>query len=118
MLSDYFGVYMPPDEIARRGSFTPAGLFYWSSVARLFKTGFRFTKRVYRYDKAIIEEHLNDPDKAVILQVDGHTHFVVAVRDPKFSDDYLVADPLSGLARMAIGDFEEINGMACFERVK
>ena len=113
MLSDYFGCYVSPDVIARKAKFTLDGLLIWSSLASIIK-GMRFVERVYRRNNVKINDSLTDPNKAVILQVDYGSHWVVALRDPKFSEDYLCLDPLKGKTCLAIGDYRNITGSAHF----
>lgn len=115
MISDYFGEYKTPDFIARNADFTSDGRLYWSSLKKIFRK-FTFTGRGNGNNISVISNHLANPDTAVILQVRNKSHWVVAVRDPKYSNDFLVVDSLNGKTRIAIGDFGNITGYATFKR--
>lgn len=93
MLSDYFGHDVTPDQIATKlARFTPEGLLIWQS---LNLPTMKFEKRLYGQHPDAIAESLRDPNKAVILEVQGK-HWVVAlgkdvlgrmrIADPWFGD--------------------------------
>lgn len=121
MLSDYFGKYMRPDEIAvHKDWYTdrnhPQGpsLIMWE---RLQIPGMKFEKRIRdrRIDAAIMES-LKDPNKAVMLQVNNGAHWIVALRKTLIGNDYVCLDPWNGQKCDAIKKYHNITGSAHFVR--
>lgn len=114
MLSDYFGGYMPPDDIAKQNDwFTQDGLIIWR---KLNFTTMEWVRRIWRRDDDAIKASLANPDTAVILEVANGSHWVVAVRKMWFRNDYVIIDPLTGRVGAAIGDYGNITGSSHFRR--
>jgi len=114
MLSDYFGSFSAPDEIAsHKDWYTPTGLVLWP---KFVFPHMRFDGRYFgRNDEAIMAA-LKDPNRAVILNVDNGAHWVVALRKTFFGNDYVVLDPWWGDKRTACGSYKNIVGFATFAR--
>ena len=112
MLSDYFNCYVTPAEIAHNAAnYTKDGLVVWKNL----KFGkFRFVARDYAEDRAKISEFIKDPDKAVILNVDGGHHWVVALRKSLVGNDWVVADPWNGDKCGAKARYKDVVGAAYF----
>lgn len=112
MLSDYFKCYRTPDEIAKeKRNYTPDGLILWGKL-NFSKMAFEW--RQYGCNEARIDASLKDPKKAVILQVDGGRHWVVALRKAFWTNDYVILDPWDGKKTMAKGRYRNITGSAHF----
>ena len=114
MLSDYFGCYKSPLEIAHNASnYTPDGLVVWS---RLMFARMQFVRRDRTFDAAAIADSIKDPNKAVMLEVNNGQHWVVAIRKTLFGNDYFVADPWTGKKVGAKAAYHNITGAAYFKR--
>jgi len=114
MLSDYFGCFVPPNQLAvNKDWYTADGLVIWPK--------FKFAKMVFverekgRND-AHIREALKDPNKAVMLQVDNGAHWVVAIGKTLWGNDYRIVDPWFGDKRTACGTYKNITGAAYWKR--
>lgn len=122
MLSDYFGCYKSPLELAQEinlytkpGNPLGEGLVIWEYLNKIFK-GMAFDHRQRgRFDQDIMLS-LKDPNKACILQVDNGQHWVVALGKTLFRNDYRIADPWFGDKRTALGTYRNITGSAHFVR--
>ena len=113
MLSDYFKCYKNPIEaIDKNIKYTKGGLIIWQSIN--FKN-FKFEKRVYGFNKLLIDNSLRHPDKAVILEVNNHSHWVVAIRKVPFTNHYFVVDPWDGKIKTTM-NLRNITGSAHFLR--
>jgi len=73
--------------------------------------------REYKRDDKKIQEYLKDPNKAVILQVDNGSHWIVALRPTILGKDYVCADPWTGKKCLAIKDYHNITGATYFHRI-
>ena len=115
MLSDYFGCYRSPEELAHNANnYTKSGLVIWQNIIfNKMSIGWREYKR----DDKKIQEYLKDPNKAVILQVDNGAHWVVALRKTLFGNSYIVADPWDGTKCDVIKKYHNITGAAYFHRI-
>lgn len=112
MLSDYFECYQLPDKIASHIDwYTTDGLIIWS---KLNFTCFEFESREYVVNKSKIIEYINDPNKAVILEVNNKSHWVVAVE--AIDTDFYCADPINGKKELVLKKYNNITGMAFFKR--
>lgn len=115
MLSDHFNAFKTPRYLARYLKYTKDGLVYWNSLPQSLP--FKLKKRLYqRNDKEILES-LDEPDEAVILQVDNY-HWVVACGVYRFAPwIYRIADPWIGKKKALVKPFSpysEITGSAHF----
>lgn len=116
MLSDYFGGFVRPDEIAKRAeNYTKDGLVLWT---KLELRKMRFEWREYQRNDAKIREALKDPNRAVILQVDDGAHWVVALRRTMLGlgNDYVCLDPWTGKKCDVLKTYRNITGAAFFNR--
>jgi len=114
MLSDYFGCFKSPLEIAKNlANYTESGLVLWKNMDKFFQ-GMGFEWRAYGFDKKRIDESLKDKNKAVILQVDGGKHWVVALRKAYIGNDYIILDPWDGKKCGALAKYKTITGSAHF----
>lgn len=117
MLSDYFGCYKDPGELAmQQDLYTPDGYIIWANL--------RFDKMQFE-DRlrgsgmfAEVNACLRDPNRAVILEVNGGAHWVTALRKHWWpgSNDYVCLDPWTGRKCLARGVYKNITGAATFSR--
>lgn len=110
MLSDYAGAWMRPDVIAgHKEWFTKDGLVIWTA---LDIPGLIFEQRRYGRNEAEIDKSLNDPKKAVILQVQNY-HWVVCL-GKNWNGSYRIADPWTGQKANISKYDNDITGSAHF----
>ena len=113
MLTDYFGIWGSPEQIAGHNEwFTKDGLVTWKN---LNLKAMKFEKRLYNRVDTEIMASVEDPDKAVILEVD-YSHWVVCLGRNIFGK-YRIADPWDGKKKL-ITAYGEITGSAHFIRRK
>lgn len=113
MLSDYFGHFVTPAQIAVQPWFTVDGLIIWEKIKI---QGMAFEKRIRGvFDEAAVDESLRNPDKACILEINHGAHWVCAMKKLPFGY-YLVADPNGGKKRI-IKALGLVCGSAHFQRV-
>lgn len=112
-LSTYFADNLNPAQVADHIKYTPDGLVIWQSC----KFGhFEFERREFGRHDANILAALQDPNRAVILQVAHGSHWVVATGKPVFSNIFKIADPWLG-DRADMGRYKNnITGAAYFRR--
>lgn len=116
MISDYFGCYRSPLEIAKdAANYTKSGLVLWQNMSKFFPK-MNFEWRAYGFDKKRIDESLKNKDKAVILQVDNKKHWVVALRPTFLGNSYIVLDPWDGKKVDVLKRYANITGSAHFVR--
>ena len=121
MLSDYFGCYKSPLEIAKNvNNYTHDGLVLWWNL-KFDKM--KFVKRVRGNTTDLMPEirrALKDPDRAAALQVNNQAHWVAAYSTKMFSRDLGVADPwmLPGKVVPVLKNYKNITGVAYFERTE
>jgi hypothetical protein len=113
-LSTYFGDNLTPAQINESLKFTSGGLVVWASA----NFGhFVFCGRKYGRDDAEISKAIADPLSAVLLQVAGGSHWVVAVEKYPISGLYKIADPWLGDWASMSRYWNDITGAAYFKRV-
>lgn len=113
MLTDYFGCFVSPKDIARnRHNYTRSGLILWGDLD--FKN-MKFVWRDYKEDKTRIADACKQKNKAVLLTVDGDSHWVVAVR-PIEGGDYIIIDTWDGKKKNLKSAYKKVTGAAFFER--
>lgn len=112
-LSTYFGDNINPGKMVDTIKYTPDGLVLWESC--VFK-GFRFERREKKRDNTNILLAINDPNRAVILQVDNGAHWVVATGYDKVNKVYKIADPWFGDRSSMKRYRNSITGAAYFRR--
>lgn len=114
MLSSYFGCTKLPITLAHDvKNYTKDGLIIWKNLS--FQK-MKFIERGYTRDDAKIREHIANPHKAVILQVDNGSHWVVGVRSTYVGNDYWIVDPWDGKRKTLNKSYRNITGAAYFER--
>lgn len=123
MLSDYFGCFATPAELAQGKlviydllKYTKDGLLIWKSLNLKHMD---FEKRVFGRVDFDIETSLKDPKKAVILAVNNDAHWVVATSVNKFwrilgRNVYNIIDPWTG-KKSTTRAFKNISGSAHFK---
>lgn len=115
MLSDYFKCYMSPKDIASHKDWytkgANAGLVIWQALSF---PKMAFLKREYGENDNAIQQAINDPNKAVILEVADSSHWVVAIKYSPLWKDYLIADPWTGTKVWAKSKYRNITGAAYF----
>lgn len=111
MLTDYFGAFKTPLEIAQSDVYTKDGLIIWK---KLKFPRMRFVGRFYGRNDAMIQDAMKDPKKAVILEVADNSHWVVGVKKTLLRDDYVIIDPWDGKKTTACGRYRNVTGFAIF----
>lgn len=112
MLTDYFDHWGSPEQIAGHDEwFTKDGLVNWKALKL---KAMSFEKRLYGRNDAEIVKSLNDPNKAVILQVENY-HWVVCLGKDIFGR-YRIADPWFG-DKASINRYKSITGSAHFIKI-
>jgi hypothetical protein len=112
MLSDYFGCFLRPDDIARMLDwYTPTGLILWT---KLNFSRMVFVRRFYKFNAATINLAIKDPNLACMLEVDGN-HWVVAVSKLPFVNVYRIADPWDSKIKFSTA-YKPITGGAIFRK--
>lgn len=114
MLSSYFGHEHTPDELAKIFSFTDDGRVIWRSVVL---EHFCFAARIYTRNDEQIRRALKDPDKAVIFEIGGGTHWVLGISKGIAPNQYRIADPWLGDRTTIMRYGNNITGAAFFERI-
>lgn len=126
MISDDFGCYKSPGEIAKKHpNYTRDGLFLWKAMDEEFKDKMRFVWRGYgpagagkvsvMSDFTPIIKALKNPNQRVTLQVKDGAHWVKLV---SLADgDWLAIDPWTGEECNVIASYKNITGYAIFEKI-
>lgn len=113
MLSSYFGCLRLPSELAHDvHNYTKDGLIVWKNLSF---PKMKFVGREYTRNDEKIREYLKDPSKAVILEVNNHAHWVVAVSPTWTGNDYNIVDPWTGQKCTLKKVYKNITGAAYFE---
>ncbi len=110
MLSTYFGDNLNPSQVANKIKYTN-GLIIWGSCVF---NHFRFDRREYGRNDANIKAALKDPNRAVILEVQNGSHWVVATGN-SWLGGYKIADPWFG-DFSTTSRYKNITGAAYFKR--
>ena len=113
-LSTYFGDNLTPAEINATLNFTPSGLLIWASASFAH---FTFARREYGRNDDNISHAIADPLSAVLLQVAGGSHWVVACERYPNNGIYKIADPWLGDWASMERYGNDITGAAYFKRV-
>lgn len=114
MLTTYFGCPTFPDAIARlKRNYTKDGLIIWGNLSF---SCMKWDWREYGYSALKVQQALNHPDRAVILEINNHKHWVVAARRSFFGDSYVCVDPWTG--KKITVDAKDITGSSFFSRKK
>lgn len=112
MLSDYYGSFHNPAELADQLKFTVEGLVIWSSLPAVLP--FHLEHRLYHDDRTAIEEAIQDPKRSALLQVDGY-HWVVATGLVSKTKHYNIVDPWDG-KKKTTSSYGHVTGCAIFIR--
>ncbi len=116
MLTDYFGDYISPNRIAtdkKLVMFNNNAQVIWESLCL---PSMAFDRRIkYRDDEAILDS-LKNPNKAVIIEVDG-SHWLTGMYKIPLLNKYICADPWTGGTTVIINSsYKVISGSAHFIR--
>ncbi len=126
MISDDFGCYKSPAEIAKlHSNYTKDGLILWTALDKFFEDKMRFVWRGYGpagpgkvsviSDFAPIINILNNPNQRIALQVNNGAHWVKLVNN--VDGDWLAIDPLGGIDCRVLAKYGNITGYAIFEKI-
>ena len=120
MLTDYYDCYLPPDVIAQNTKWIRGGNVWWIYLD--FPTfSFRWREgnpyQSVPVDMDMIRAYMKNPDKAVLLEVANHSHWVVACWET-FDEDILVIDPWTGRSCDVLKTYGNITGAALFVKGK
>ena len=115
MLLDYFGCFQTPPAIASHTDwFNDIGKVLWT---KLRFDHMQFVWRGYTRDDGKIQAAIKDPNQAVLLSVNGGTHWVVALRKTLWGNSYVVADPWTGGTCDVLSKYHSIEGYALVQRI-
>ena len=115
MLSDYFKCYGSPAHVIDKNiKYTVDGLVIWASINF---PNFKFESRTFSFNAPMIDRAINDPNRAVILNVGNKSHWVVALRKVPFTKLYWILDPWDGKVKLSSA-YSTIDGAAHFIRTK
>lgn len=107
-LGTWFGDTLTPKDYAiSKNLYTKDGKIIWKQIETISKK-IRFKWRYYAFSKEIIDEALNNPDTAVLLNVDRGYHWVSALS--KRTGGYKCSDPYSFPAKDRFYANSEIEG--------
>lgn len=110
MLSEYFGAFKTPAQLAGSLKYTPDGLIIWQSLPSVLP--FKIEKRITFFSPMDIEISLKDPNKGVILNVNNGAHWVLATYKIPFTNKlYMTNDPWTGTSRASFA-YKNIVGSA------
>lgn len=115
MLSDWYGCYKSPLELASNANnYTKGGLVIWSHLSF---DKMVFDRREYGRNDANIRAALAGKDTAAILQVNDGQHWVVAYSKRRAKKgDYIIIDPWDGKKKSLLSQYKNITGAAYFKR--
>ena len=114
-LSFYFGCPLTPPQIAKNIDwYTPEGLVIWRNLKF---TNFTFEKRLNSRIDAAINESLKDPDKAVMVEVEGR-HWLTVIGKTFWGNDWKAIDPWFGGTCNVLQRYKYISGSSHFKRAK
>jgi len=112
-ISSYFGSNIGVQGVIDLTGFLPNGHL-------IFRSGnypdFKFDKILKGCDQNSIIEALNDPDRAVILGLNGGAHWVVACSIDIATGNLRIADPLGSQDREFLRQNDVIDYMAFYSR--
>lgn len=113
MLSDYFGCFQRPDDIATKLDwFTPDGLILWT---KLNFSKMAFVWRFYKLNTETVNAAVKDPNLGCILNVDNGSHWVCVLSKIPFLNIYRVFDPWENKVRLT-SSYKNITGGAIFRK--
>lgn len=116
MLSSYFNCLSYPPAIASHADwFTKDGLILWK---KMWFSRMEFKERVYTRNDVLIRDSLRDPRKAVLLNVNDGTHWVVGLSKSLWSNDYVCLDPWTGQKCLAMRSYRNIVGSSHFAAIQ
>lgn len=110
-LSTYFGDNLNPAQVNAKIKYTADGLIIWQSCS--FNT-FVFERREFGRNEKNIKAALQDPNRAVILQVASGSHWVVCIGE--IAGIFKIADPWLGDKSSMARYNNNITGAAYFKR--
>lgn len=111
MLSSVTGVWWTPKGIAGQPWFDSEGRILWKKIDL---PHIKFVERFYGRDDKKIQNAINDPHKAVILQV-RNFHWTVALRKSLMLNTYIIVDSFSGARTTTRLYKNDITGGAIFD---
>lgn len=113
MLTSYFLPERTPAQLLPMLRFAPGGLILWDSCR--FEN-FAWVRRARSYEPSAVRVHILDPSLAVILEVAGGSHWVVATDFTPVSGLIRIADPWLG-DRATMARYKgSISGASYFSR--
>lgn len=115
MLTDFFGCFQSPPQIAHNVyNYTKEGLIDWH---HLNFEKMKFTMRIRSTPgETVINNALKDPNQAIMLEVNNHSHWVLALRKTLIGKSWIVADPWDGTKCDVLKKYHNITGAAVFIR--
>ena len=111
MVTDRFNKWITPDSIATKQKFTKDGLILWT---KLNLPTVSFIKRGYGRNDVEIVEAIQNPDKAVILEVENF-HWVLCI-GKSLLGGYNIIDPWFGKPSTTRSYKDQVTGYAIFKR--
>ena len=107
------GTSVNPGEAAKFWSFKLKGEILWTMTKFL---GMNFVWRGYIVDVAKVTKYANDPDKAVILEVNHRRHWIYLESVSK--GIMTICDPIDGKRYVGLPKKYKFTGYALFEKAK
>ena len=115
MLTDFFGCFQSPLQIAHNiHNYTKEGLIIWENL-KFDKMKFD-TRIRWAPGENVINNALRDLNQAIMLEVNNHSHWVLALRKTLIGKSWIVADPWSGDKCDVLKRYHNITGAAIFKR--
>lgn len=118
MLSDYFDCFQDPKQIATNlrnysgdGNINWIGLNFPSFSFR-WREGNLFSNK-QNLDMEMIKSYIKHPDRAALLEVADHSHWVLALWET-YDKDILAIDPWNGRTCEVFKDYKNITGASLF----
>jgi hypothetical protein len=120
MLTQYFNCYQLPDEIAKNVKNFTADSIAWINLnfptfSFRWREGSLFSEEPVDMD--LIKAYMKDPNKAVVLEVANHSHWVLALWET-FDQDILAIDPWTGETCEVFKKYKNITGAGLFVKGK
>lgn len=113
-ISTYFGDNLNPGQVCKQIKYTAGALVLWQSCNF---SHFQFERREFGRNEINIMAALADVNRAVILEVASHSHWVVAIGYDRVNKIFRIADPWLGDKSTMKRYFNNITGAAYFKRV-
>lgn len=103
----------PKDYASKKNLYTANGLIIWKQIEKI-SDKIKFKYRYYHFLESVIDEALNNPDTACLLNVDRGYHWVSTLK--KVNGGYLCSDPWTFPAKNRKYSFDDIEGFSVIQK--